>query len=203
MTRELIGPIGNDTYREYVGDILQSGQLLLDHVNGILDLSRIESGKHDLYIDRLTLADAWMPIASTLGATAAAKGVEIRLLEPVDAPAFAADQKSLSQILVNLVSNSIKFTPTGGHVEIGSTVNDRGVAVFVRDTGRGIPADRLTDVLKPFVQVSDALVRDTGGVGLGLAICKSLAEAMSGRIEITSQIGQGTTVTVFLPRWQH
>jgi PAS domain S-box-containing protein len=203
MTRELIGPIGNDTYREYVGDILQSGQLLLDHVNGILDLSRIESGKHDLHIDRLTLADAWMPIASTLGAMALTKGVEIRLLEPADAPAFAADQKSLSQILVNLVSNSIKFTPGGGRVEIGSTESDRGAALFVRDTGRGIPADRLTDVLKPFVQVSDALVRDTGGVGLGLAICKSLAEAMSGRIEITSQIGQGTTVTVFLPRWQH
>ncbi|WP_303979865.1 sensor histidine kinase KdpD [Dongia mobilis] len=107
----------------------------------------------------------------------------------------------MSQILTNLVSNSIKFSSAGGTIEIGSIVRPIGVAFYVRDYGRGIPAGRLTDVLKPFVQVSDPFVRDEGGVGLGLAICKSLIDAMSGTIDIESELGKGTTVYVMLPAW--
>ncbi len=201
MEREMLGPLGNPTYRQYVGDIRHSGRLLLEHVNGILDLSRIESGKHDLKIDRVTLADAWAHVGSTLSGPAAAKDIAIILLEPIDRPAFAGEIKSISQVLSNLVSNSTKFTPPGGRIEIGTRDTTGGAAFFVRDSGRGIPADRLTDVLKPFVQVSDAFTRDTGGVGLGLAICKSHVEAMSGHIDIDSELGKGTTVTVTLPRW--
>jgi len=201
MEREILGPLGNASYQQYVGDIRQSGRLLLEHVNGILDLSRIESGRHDLKIERVTLADAWAHVASTLAATAAEKGVTIQIIDPIDRPAFAGETKSIAQILVNLVSNSVKFTPRGGRVEVGTLDRAEGPAFFVRDTGRGIPTDRLTDVLKPFVQVSDAFTRDTGGVGLGLAICKSHVEAMSGHIDIASELGQGTTVTVTLPRW--
>ncbi|WP_374654561.1 PAS domain S-box protein [Dongia sp.] len=199
MGREMMGPL-DPVYRGYVADILQSGRLLRDHVNNILDLSHIESGRHDLKLGRVTLSDTWAGIVSPLMAQADAKGVTLRLLEPADRIAFNADRKALSQILLNLVSNGIKFTPSGGSVEIGCADID-GPAIFVRDTGRGIPTDKLADVLKPFVQVSDALVRDTGGVGLGLAICKSLIEAMGGRIDIASEFGKGTTVTTVLPPW--
>jgi signal transduction histidine kinase len=91
----------------------------------------------------------------------------------------------------------------GSAIEIGCEDGAGGAALYVRDQGRGIPGDRLTDVLKPFVQVADPMVRDAGGVGLGLAICKSLAEAMGGRIDIESQLGTGTTVYVRLPRWSN
>ena len=201
MEREIKGPIGNPAYRDYVADIRQSGQLLLNHVNGILDLSRIESGKYEMTLSPMTLKDAWMPIAGTLMANALAKSVALKLVEPADDVIFKADVKAVCQIIINLVSNGIKFTPAGGLVEVGATRSAAGSAIFVRDNGRGIPEDKLADVVKPFFQVSDALVRDTGGVGLGLAICKSLTEAMSGRIAIDSAIGQGTTVSVFLPGW--
>ncbi|WP_374384358.1 PAS domain S-box protein [Dongia sp.] len=201
MEREIGGPIDNPSYREYIADIHQSGQLLLDHVNGILDLSRIESGKHDLKLSPVTLQDVWAPISGTLLANANTKGVELKLIEPADQIVLKADVKAVCQIIINLVSNGIKFTPAGGLVEVG-IADVEGPTIFVRDTGRGIPEDKLADVVKPFYQVSDAMVRDTGGVGLGLAICKSLVEAMSGRIAINSEIGRGTTVSVFLPRWQ-
>ncbi|MET1028208.1 MAG: PAS domain S-box protein, partial [Dongiaceae bacterium] len=158
MSREIMGPIGNDAYRQYITDIHDSGALLLNIVNSILDLSRIESGKHDLSIVGVGLKDVWTPIAGTLAANAATKGVE--LLGPRQIPdcKFAADPHAVSQILLNLVSNAIKFTTVGGTVEVGleDDRDRREVAIFVRDNGRGIPADKLTDVLKPFVQVSNS-----------------------------------------------
>lgn len=201
MGREIMGPIGNDAYKQYVADIYQSGKLLLMHVNGILDLSRIESGKHDLNSDPIGLGDVWGPIASTLLANASTKAVTVDVVSDAGQAVVVADAHAVSQILLNLVSNAIKFTPDGGKIEIGVEPNNgKGqAALFVRDNGRGIPADRLTDVLQPFVQISDSYARDTGGVGLGLAICKSLAEAMSGEIAIESELGSGTTVRVFLP----
>jgi len=201
ISREIMGPIGNEQYRQYIADIHQSGQLLLTHVDSILDLSRIESGKHELKILKLDLQEVWSDIASTLTVNALTKGVVLVTEAAEDHANFAGDRNAVGQILLNLVSNAVKFTPAGGKIEIGLEDKGREVAIFVRDSGRGIPADRLTDVLRPFVQVSDTYARDTGGVGLGLAICKSLVEAMSGRIAIDSTLGQGTTVRVFLPRW--
>ncbi len=202
MERELFGPLANGAYRQYATDIHQSGALLLSHVNSILDLSRIESGKYDMKLGPVTLGEAWIPAARTLSVNAEARGVELVALEPLDKPVFTADVKAVLDILVNLVSNSIKFTPAGGRIEIGTIDEGDEIAVFVRDNGRGIPEDKLADVIKPFVQVSDALARDTGGVGLGLAICKSLTEAMRGRLTIESQVGRGTTVSIHLPRWK-
>ncbi len=179
----------------------KAAALLLEHVNGILDLSRIESGRHDLKIGRVTLADAWAHVASTLAGPAASRASRFEILEPIDRPAFAGEIKSLAQILINLVSNSIKFTHVGGRIEIGTLERPEGPAFFVRDNGRGIPADRLTDVLKPFVQVSDAFTRDTGGVGLGLAICKSPHRGDVRPCRYRQRTRQGTTVTVTLPCW--
>jgi signal transduction histidine kinase len=201
MNREIHGPIGNDAYREYVSDIHRSGSLLLAIVNSILDLSRIDSGKHDLRIASLCLKEVWQSVASILSTTVAKKGIALTLPDPMPACRFSADANALSQILLNLVSNAVKFTQVGGRIDIGlEDIDDGQIALSVRDNGRGIPPDRLADVMKPFVQVSEPYARDTGGVGLGLAICKSLADAMSSHISLDSQLGQGTTARVILPR---
>jgi len=201
MSRETMGPIGNDAYRGYVADIHQSGELLLSIVNSILDLSCIESGKREINIETLSLEEVWYPIARTLALDAKEKGVDLSVRQPAPGRKFSADRGAIAQIVRNLVSNAIKFTPVGGAIEIGQEHDSASgeLALCVTDNGRGIPKDRLSDVLKPFTQVSDSHVRDTGGVGLGLAICNSLAVAMSGRIAIQSRLGKGTTVRVFLP----
>jgi signal transduction histidine kinase len=201
MRAEIGGPLGSAVYRDYIEDIHQAGSLLLGIINSILDLSRIESGKLELKIERLCLKDVWSRIDGTLQGQAAARGIELRFIDPAAPSWFEADRNALAQILVNLIANAIKFTPSGGLVEVGEDGADDGhVVVFVRDNGRGIPADKVKDVQKPFVQVSDSYVRDVGGVGLGLAICKSLAQAMSGRLRISSKLGKGTRVQVSLLR---
>jgi signal transduction histidine kinase len=201
MGRELMGPIGNEAYRRYIADIYQSGNLLLGIVNSILDLSRIDSGKQDLKIIDLDLDDVWVPVSSTLLQSASRKGIRLFVSNRLPYRRFAADRNAITQILINLVSNAVKFTQNGGVVEVGLEYDGLAdeVAVFVRDNGRGIPANKLADVLSPFVQVSDTYARDSGGVGLGLAICNSLAKAMSGRISLESEIDKGTTVRVILP----
>ena len=139
-----------------------------------------------------------------MGVAAAAKGIRLALKdsEQDEGLVFAGDTRATMQIISNLVSNAIKFTPEGGTVAISAAAaSDREIEIVVEDTGRGIPPDRLVDVLKPFVQVSDAHARDTGGVGLGLSICSSLAEAMGGRLKIESEVGRGTRVHVYLRRW--
>ncbi|TDQ82433.1 PAS/PAC sensor hybrid histidine kinase [Dongia mobilis] len=202
MRREIFGPLAHERYRQYAVDINESGALLLTIVNSILDLSRIESGKQDLDIAPLRFAQAWHTIGPGLVALAQQRGIVLEV-PALDSDLVArADSHALGQIASNLVTNALKFTPAGGRVTVtmAATADDREVKLSVSDTGRGIPRERLADVFRPFVQVSDSYTRDVGGVGLGLAICKSLAGAMSGRIEIESEVGRGTEVRVFLPR---
>ncbi|MBL8710066.1 MAG: PAS domain S-box protein [Rhodospirillaceae bacterium] len=200
MKREVFGPVENDRYRQYASDIHESGSLLLNVVNSILDLSRIESGKQDLVLESIELGDCWKLIAHTLDPMARQKGITLIADSPPTLP-FRGDRQAVLQVLMNLVTNAIKFSPGGGKVEVGCEAGGAPdeVVLYVRDHGRGIPADRLHDIFMPFVQVSDSYARDVGGVGLGLAICKSLVAAMAGRIEIESELGRGTTVRVFLP----
>jgi PAS domain S-box-containing protein len=200
ISHEVMGPIGNEAYRGYVEDIHHSGDLLLAIVNNILDLSRIEAGNHDFKIEDISLHEAWKPIASTMVANAAAKGVALRVLKPKPGQRFAADRNALSHILLNLVSNAVKFTANGGSIVVSQEDDASGkIAICVNDNGRGIAADRLPYITKPFVQASDSYVRDASGIGLGLAICKSLTEAMAGRLVIESEVGKGTQVRVLMP----
>ncbi|WP_374375341.1 PAS domain S-box protein [Dongia sp.] len=201
MKREIFGPMSNDRYKQYAIDINESGALLLTIVNSILDLSRIESGRQDLKIAPISFDDSWTSIAHALEALAAQKEIRLDIAAPSAPHRFQGDRHAVAQVLTNLISNAIKFTPNGGMVgvSIAPSGDCSEIILSVRDTGRGIPEDRLVDVFKPFVQVSDSYARDVGGVGLGLAICKSLVEAMSGRIEIESEIGRGTLVRIALP----
>lgn len=201
MSQQTFGPLGNERYVEYTEDICRSGKQLLSMINDILDLSRIEAGKNDLKIEVLHISDIWAAIASALTVSAAQK--DIRILPPeagADLP-FLGDHRAVMQVLTNLVGNAIKFTAHGGRISIDCQLDDAGkeVVICVQDSGRGIPANRLQDIMKPFVQVSSSHTRDAGGVGLGLAICQSLVSSMYGRIEIESEVAVGTTVLVYLP----
>jgi PAS domain S-box-containing protein len=202
MRREIFGPLAHERYQQYAADINESGALLLTIVNSILDLSRIESGKQDLNITPQQFAQSWHTVGPGLVALAQQKGIMLEVPALTSDLVLLADAHALGQIVSNLVTNSLKFTPAGGRVAVtmAATTDAREALLAVSDSGRGIPAERLADVFRPFVQVSDSYTRDVGGVGLGLAICKSLVGAMSGRIEIESEVGRGTEVRVFLPR---
>jgi PAS domain S-box-containing protein len=201
MSQQTFGPLGNERYVEYTRDICNSGKQLLSIINDILDLSRIEAGKSDLKLEELRLSEVWSAIAAALEVSAATKSIRIMAPDPASDIPFIGDHRAVMQVITNLVGNAVKFTSSGGQIKIDCRRSDTGddVVLQVSDTGRGIPASRIQDVMKPFIQVSSSQTRDAGGVGLGLAICKSLVSSMQGRIEIESELGRGTTLLVYLP----
>jgi len=200
MVREAFGPLQNQRYADYVNDIRNSGQLLLSLINDILDLTRIEAGKLDLALERVEPGEILGDVVRSLAPLAHAKNLQLLAKEAAGCKPVLADRRALRQLLNNLVANGIKFTDAGGAVTLSSeTAGSDRVALLVADNGRGIPRERIADLCKPFVQIADPLRRDVGGIGLGLAISRSLAEVMGGKLEIDSDLGQGTRVRVILP----
>ena len=198
MESGLFGPLGTDKYREYCSDIHQSGQYLLDVINDILDMSKIEAGRIRLEPEELELepflSDAMRVVsgrADDKNLTLAARiGSGIRV---------TADHRLLKQIVLNLLSNAVKFTPEGGRVSIRARAVGRGVIVAIADTGIGIPKDALARLGRPFEQVESQLTKSHQGSGLGLAIAKSLTELHRGSMRIRSTLGRGTMVLLCLP----
>ncbi|MBN9417222.1 MAG: response regulator [Candidatus Eremiobacteraeota bacterium] len=184
--------------RDYARTVRSSGEGLLSIINDILDFSKIEAGHLELEsipFDLLECIEGALELVSTLAAN---KGLELAYTIDRDVPeAVVGDTTRLRQILINLFSNAIKFTPAGEVVLLVTAVRQQGKAVevrfAVRDSGIGIPADRLESLFSPFTQVDSSVTRRFGGTGLGLAICKSFVEAMGGRITVTSEVGVGTT----------
>ncbi|HEV8391415.1 MAG TPA: ATP-binding protein [Dongiaceae bacterium] len=200
MAREAFGPLQNPRYTDYVADISSSGHLLLSLINDILDLTRIEAGKLDLNLEAIGPAEIMGDIVRLLAPLAHAKSLDLSARDAAGCKPLLADRRALRQLLNNLTANSIKFTDSGGAVTLSAETVDAGrVALLVADNGRGIPRERIPDLCKPFVQIADPLRRDVGGIGLGLAISRSLAEALGGTLEIDSDLGKGTTVRVTLP----
>ncbi|MBK1670822.1 hypothetical protein CKO28_22655 [Rhodovibrio sodomensis] len=197
MRDRLLGPL-DVRYAAYAGDINRSGQHLLQVINDILDLSRIEAGRLELQRERVNLRDETQNAVRLLGETAAAAGVELCNHVDVRLPEVFVDPKRLRQILLNLVGNAIKFSNTGGHVTVGAEVVDGLVMLRVSDEGVGIPEDQLARVLEPFGQADQSLSRPHDGVGLGLALVQRFAQLHGGRVEVSSRVGEGTTVTVVL-----
>ena len=200
MLREVLGPLGKEQYRSYVGDIHASGTHLLQIINDILDLSKAEAGKIDLSEDVFDLRDIMRSVGQlTIGRIHDA-GLTQDVDLPDDLPPICGDERKTKQVLLNLITNSVKFTPPGGSIAISARwAPDTGLAITVADTGIGIPEADLERVLKPFEQVDSSLARQQQGTGLGLPLVKAIMELHGGRLELKSMLGTGTQVTVIFP----
>jgi two-component system cell cycle sensor histidine kinase PleC len=198
MASGMFGPLGSAKYNEYSRDIHESGQYLLDVINDILDMSKIEAGgvhlaPEDVDLDR-TLADC----VRVVWGRANEKRVTVQS-QIATGIHLHADRRALKQIALNLLSNAVKFTPDGGTVTVRSRVRGGMITVAIADNGIGIPKDALGKLGRPFEQVESQLTKRHQGSGLGLAIAKSLVELHGGRMRIRSVLGAGTTVVVRLP----
>lgn len=201
MKAEVMGPLGAPVYKEYAGNIHDSGRHLLNLINEILDLSRIEAGRYQLSEERLRLADVVDDCHRLLKLRAEAKGLRIELDIAEDLPPVWADQRAMRQICLNLMSNALKFTPKGGTITVVVSAGPAGgQTLAIRDTGPGIPAEEIPKVLQPFGQGSLAQQTAEGGTGLGLSIVQSLVELHGGRFKLLSELRKGTEAIAMLPK---
>ena len=199
MLHDMFGPFADPRQKEYVSLIRQSGQHLLEVVTSILDISRIESGTYTALPEPFRFADAVEMCASMMNLPAGQKGVRLTLQLAADAGEINADRRAVQQILINLASNAIKFTPEGGHVTIGAKRVGSRLHFWVRDTGIGIAEADMANLGKPFTQVHNDYTRRFEGTGLGLSLVKGLVALHDGAMSIESALGEGTTVNVSLP----
>ena len=200
MKSEILGPHTVPTYKEYANDIHESGQHLLNLINEILDLSRIEAGRYELQEEGVTLADVVEDCHRLLKLRAEKKGLKIILNIQEQLSRIWADERAMRQICLNLLSNAIKFTPTGGTIAltIGATASG-GQYLSINDTGPGIPENEIPRVLQSFGQGSLAHQTAEGGSGLGLPIVIGLVELHGGTFDLKSKLRQGTLVTITFP----
>jgi two-component system cell cycle sensor histidine kinase PleC len=200
MRSEILGTHENPVYKEYANDIHQSGQHLLNLINEILDISRIESGRYELHEAPLTLAAVAEDCQRLMRLRSETKG--LRIVEDFEPglPQIFADERAMRQICLNLLSNAIKFTPAGGTITLTiGRARDGGQFLSVKDTGPGIPENEIPRVLKSFGQGSLAHQTAEGGTGLGLPITKGLTELHDGSFELKSRLRHGTEVMVTFP----
>jgi two-component system, cell cycle sensor histidine kinase PleC len=189
-----------DRYAAYAADIHRSGAHLLNIVNDILDVTRIEAGTLELREERLRVAPLLQRCMAAVVQQAAAASVQLEGPANDLGVSIYGDKHKLKQILVNLLSNAIKFTPAGGHIDIAAGVErDGGLRLSVRDTGIGMTADEICQALELFRQVDNSMSRRFEGAGLGLPLAVRLTEMHGGSLDIESEPGKGTTVTVRLP----
>ncbi len=205
MREQTFGPLGNQRYREYIGDIHGSANHLLSLINDLLDLSKIEANKYQLCEEELDLSETVEAALRLVQPLAERKGLTLKVAlpdpdGPKALPLLLADERALRQILLNLLSNACKFTDTGGEVTISAGWEPDGrVAVSVRDSGIGMSREQIRQALEPFVQVDSRTRKTDQGTGLGLPLAKSLAELHGASFVMSSEVGQGTDVVVRLP----
>lgn len=200
MAAESFGPIGNERYLQYLRDIKHSGHHLLDLVNDLLDISKIEAGKASLKIAPISAVDIAAEIVSLMQPQAGRARVILRSDLPHGLPHILADARSIRQIALNLLSNAIRFTPAGGQVVVTASVDAKGCFILrFRDTGIGMSEDEMSEAMIPYSQVS-SIARERGdGTGLGLPLTKAMVEANSARFTLRSTQGEGTIVEITFP----
>ena len=200
MKNETFGPVGSVEYREYAGDINASGQHLLELINDILDLSKVESGAQELFEDDIEVPKVTETVLRLVRQRAEEREVKLELDLPDGLPLLNGDERKVKQILTNLLTNAVKFTDSGGTVTLRAWCNaDSGFVFQIADTGIGIAPDDVPKALSQFGQVDSNLNRKYAGTGLGLPLTKALVELHGGYLDLQSQVGVGTTVTVRFP----
>jgi two-component system, cell cycle sensor histidine kinase PleC len=198
MSSGAFGPLGSGKYEEYCRDIGDSGKYLLDVINDILEISRIESGHHRLTLEDVDLDATVLDALRVIMPLSQEKGLAVRA-EAATGIMARADRRALKQILLNLVSNAVKFTPPGGRVTVRLRPVGGAVNIYVEDTGIGIAREALAKLGRPFEQVENQFTKTHKGSGLGLAIARSLVELHNGTMRIRSTVGAGTIVLVRIP----
>ncbi len=198
LETEVMGPL-NPKQKEYAGDILGAGHHLLALINDVLDLSKVEAGRLELHEEWVALAEIGDSVRRLAVPLAENKSVTLSIAIPDSLPRLWADARLVRQMLLNLVSNAIKFTPAGGAVTLTGGRNEVHLWLRVADTGIGIAADQMEAVLQPFNQGASDVTRAQEGTGLGLPLVKSLVEAHGGQLRMESTVGDGTTATLLLP----
>lgn len=200
MAGEVLGPLDNPLYKEYSGDIHRSGQHLLNLINEILDLSRIEAGKYELNEEAISLLELAEDCIGMVQLRARAKSISILPQLEMELPLVWADEKGIRQVILNLLSNAVKFTPQGGEitVKVGWTAGG-GQYVSIRDNGPGIPEEEIPVVLSAFGQGSIAIKSAEQGTGLGLPIVQAILSKHGGDFKLRSRLREGTEVIAILP----
>ena len=199
VIEEMYGPVGSERYREYLRDIRSSGTHLLDLINDILDLSKAESGQVDLHESLIGIEGLIDGSVGLVALRARQAGVEIVTDIAHDLPHLRADERKVRQVLLNLATNAIKFTPPGGRVCLRAQVVNGGLRLIVEDTGIGMSSADIPKALSPFGQIDSAHNRRHTGTGLGLPLTKRLVEAHGATFDLKSEIAVGTAVTIEFP----
>ncbi|MBC6717961.1 PAS domain S-box protein [Aurantimonas sp. DM33-3] len=200
IATECFGPIGNERYLEYLDDIKRSGHHVLDLVNDLLDISKIEAGKLELAFEAVSLNEVIGEVVALMQPQANREQVIVRSNLPSSVPPVVADRRSMRQIALNLVSNAVRFTPAGGQIIVSTSYSPEGdVVVRFRDSGIGMSEDEIEIAMMPFQQVNPGNRRRGEGTGLGLPLTKALAEANRAGFAMSSTPGEGTLVEISFP----
>ena len=201
MESQLVGPLGSDQYVGYAKDVRESGQYLLELINDILDLSKIESGQLEFVEDAVDLRDTAEVCMRMVADQATEAGLKTELDIAGDLPQIHANTRMIRQILLNLLSNAIKFTPSGGKINLNLVreADSKDIILSVEDNGIGIDQKDIARVMRPFEQVESAQDSSHRGTGLGLPMAKSLVELHGGVFTLESAVGQGTTISIRFP----
>lgn len=205
ITSEILGPVGTPRYKEYAGDIQRSGRHLLGIINDVLDLVQIETGRARVSLDKVDVCDLARDVVRLMSRQAATKNVALRFAANCTAEPIGSDEGKIRQILFNLISNALKFTPEGGSVTVTvnqDPISDRTV-LRVADTGIGMRPEDVPVALASFGQIGNAFQQNGQGIGLGLPLTKKFAELLGGTFDIESAPGKGTVVTIALLDRQH
>jgi PAS domain S-box-containing protein len=200
ISSEVMGPVANARYADYVRDIHRAGRHLLDLVTDVLDTSRIEVGGYRLVLGPLQAKDVIGETHRIVAPLAAERGVRLEHAIGADLPPLRGDRRAVKQILINVMSNAVKYTPPGGSIVVRAEADAAFVAIIVADTGTGIRPEDLQHVIEPFYRAGDVYTSGAaGGAGLGLSIANGLVQAHGGSLGIASKVGEGTTVTLRFP----